>query len=352
MLPFFCWLGGKLIATSENGTIRYIHQDSLSSTSLVTDNAGNQIGTTVKYLPFGETRASVTVPADKRLPRRVRLYRAKDLTAPAFTTIIAGIAIPDVIYDPTIGRFISADTVIPNFTNPQCFNRYSYCSNNPLKYTDPSGHFESDYWNLITLGKDMKSGKTVSDACISATLKSACLSQTARMIYIPPSRKLDLFIQPTDIVYGYRNSNTTKNMTIGDDFLSQSSNLRGQTILEVNGESELIINQHDYKDIMSSGWTQEELVEVIKANPGKPYVIDSSRLTGYGQLSFSGSTQNIRYTSQGNTTLVQIFASGQMVPSISALIVTTSNGGIATYYSRNGPNIDVGDVLPGWPPHY
>jgi hypothetical protein len=24
--------------------------------------------------------------------------------------------------------------------NPQCFNRYSYCLNNPLKYTDPSGH--------------------------------------------------------------------------------------------------------------------------------------------------------------------------------------------------------------------
>jgi hypothetical protein len=25
-------------------------------------------------------------------------------------------------------------------TNPQCLNRYSYCLNNPLKYTDPSGH--------------------------------------------------------------------------------------------------------------------------------------------------------------------------------------------------------------------
>jgi RHS repeat-associated protein len=42
-------------------------------------------------------------------------------------------------YDPTIGRFISADTVIQNPANPQCLNRYSYCLNNPLKYTDPSG---------------------------------------------------------------------------------------------------------------------------------------------------------------------------------------------------------------------
>jgi RHS repeat-associated protein len=42
-------------------------------------------------------------------------------------------------YDPTIGRFISPDSIVPNPANPQCFNRYSYCLNNPLVYTDPSG---------------------------------------------------------------------------------------------------------------------------------------------------------------------------------------------------------------------
>ncbi|HSW57842.1 MAG TPA: RHS repeat-associated core domain-containing protein, partial [Dehalococcoidales bacterium] len=43
-------------------------------------------------------------------------------------------------YDPQIGRFISADTIVQSPANPQSFNRYSYCLNNPLKYTDPSGH--------------------------------------------------------------------------------------------------------------------------------------------------------------------------------------------------------------------
>jgi RHS repeat-associated protein len=42
-------------------------------------------------------------------------------------------------YDPQIGRFISPDTIIPNPANPQSFNRYNYCLNNPLKYVDPSG---------------------------------------------------------------------------------------------------------------------------------------------------------------------------------------------------------------------
>ena len=42
-------------------------------------------------------------------------------------------------YDPVIGRFISPDTIIPDLYNPQSLNRYSYCFNNPLIYTDPNG---------------------------------------------------------------------------------------------------------------------------------------------------------------------------------------------------------------------
>jgi len=45
------------------------------------------------------------------------------------------------LYDPTIARFMSADSIIPYMYDTQSFNRYSYVRNNPLKYTDPSGHF-------------------------------------------------------------------------------------------------------------------------------------------------------------------------------------------------------------------
>ena len=43
-------------------------------------------------------------------------------------------------YDPEIGRFISADTIIPNPGNPLDLNRYAYVRSNPLKYIDPTGH--------------------------------------------------------------------------------------------------------------------------------------------------------------------------------------------------------------------
>ncbi len=42
--------------------------------------------------------------------------------------------------DPEIGRFIQPDTIVPTAADPQGLNRYSYCNNNPLNSTDPSGH--------------------------------------------------------------------------------------------------------------------------------------------------------------------------------------------------------------------
>ena len=43
------------------------------------------------------------------------------------------------MYDPKLGRFLSPDNYIQAPDNPQNYNRYAYCLNNPLKYTDPSG---------------------------------------------------------------------------------------------------------------------------------------------------------------------------------------------------------------------
>ena len=44
-------------------------------------------------------------------------------------------------YDPEIGRFISPDSIVQDYTDPQTLNRYSYCRNNPLIYIDPNGLF-------------------------------------------------------------------------------------------------------------------------------------------------------------------------------------------------------------------
>ncbi len=45
------------------------------------------------------------------------------------------------LYDPLIARFLSPDNFVQAPDLPQAFNRYSYCLNNPLLYTDPDGEF-------------------------------------------------------------------------------------------------------------------------------------------------------------------------------------------------------------------
>lgn len=53
------------------------------------------------------------------------------------------------LYDPVVGRFLSPDNYVQLPGNSQNYNRYSYCLNNPLKYTDPSGEV---FWLPIAIG--------------------------------------------------------------------------------------------------------------------------------------------------------------------------------------------------------
>jgi RHS repeat-associated protein len=43
---------------------------------------------------------------------------------------------------PQLGRFVSPDTIVPEPENPQSYNRYAFVHNNPLNFTDPTGHMQ------------------------------------------------------------------------------------------------------------------------------------------------------------------------------------------------------------------
>jgi hypothetical protein len=61
------------------------------------------------------------------------------------------------VYDPVIGRFLSPDPLNqePDFT--QSYNNYSYCVNNPLKYTDPTGfNVLGEYLHLMVFGTNSR----------------------------------------------------------------------------------------------------------------------------------------------------------------------------------------------------
>ncbi len=48
------------------------------------------------------------------------------------------------IYDPLLGKFLSADPLIQDPLNGQSYNRYSYVLNNPTNLTDPTGFASMD----------------------------------------------------------------------------------------------------------------------------------------------------------------------------------------------------------------
>lgn len=54
-------------------------------------------------------------------------------------------------YDPVTGRFISQDSYRGELDDPGQWHLYAYCANNPINYTDPSGHVELPNWVLDAL---------------------------------------------------------------------------------------------------------------------------------------------------------------------------------------------------------
>ncbi len=56
-------------------------------------------------------------------------------------------------YDPSIGTFISADTIVPSPRDSFGYNRYLYARANPMQFNDPTGHFSEDQLNFLGINK-------------------------------------------------------------------------------------------------------------------------------------------------------------------------------------------------------
>lgn len=130
--------GGRLIAihtmradSQGNPTTsdtHYFHPDHLGSIAVVTDEAGTVIAR-YDFDPWGK-RALV---AGANVERR-------GFTGHEELEAVGLVHMNGRIYDPVLGRFLSADPHIDG-TDLQAFNRYTYVGNNPLTFTDPTGYF-------------------------------------------------------------------------------------------------------------------------------------------------------------------------------------------------------------------
>lgn len=117
----------------------FIHPDHLGSWTLVTDSYAN-IRQDVMYdawgTPYGfdETDTTALVPVQSLLFDR-------GFTGHEHLLYFGLINMNGRMYDPFTSGFLSVDNYVQSPDYTQSFNRYAYCLNNPLKYTDPDGEF-------------------------------------------------------------------------------------------------------------------------------------------------------------------------------------------------------------------
>ncbi len=125
----YYYFNGQRIAMRQGVPVTYLHGDSLGSASLTTNDSTGAKLAELRYRPFGEVRYQWSWTAtDKRFTgQRAELgnglydYGAR-------------------MYSPFLGRFVSADSVVPGVADPQNLNHYSYTRNNPLRFVDSTGH--------------------------------------------------------------------------------------------------------------------------------------------------------------------------------------------------------------------
>jgi RHS repeat-associated protein len=127
-------LAAIAVKTGGTTTLYYAHADHLGSLRTLTD-AGKNIASRYWYNAWG--KRTRTTGSDITM----RGYTGHE-HLPEFGLINMN----GRMYNPMLGRFLSADPFVQTPDFSQSFNRYSYCLNNPLLYTDPSGY---KWWSWL-----------------------------------------------------------------------------------------------------------------------------------------------------------------------------------------------------------
>jgi RHS repeat-associated protein len=132
----FLLINREITNTSIQRQYRYMFADHLGSVDLIT----NELGSIIERMSFD---AHGNRRIDNSWSNSVLNY-APNTTLLGFTgqEMLDDLGLVHMnarIYDPELGRFLQADSEVENDAT-QGLNRYSYCLNNPLSLTDPTGH--------------------------------------------------------------------------------------------------------------------------------------------------------------------------------------------------------------------
>jgi RHS repeat-associated protein len=132
---------GRVAVFTDRSTLvkdtRYFHTDGLGSITVVSDEKGAVLKR-YAYDAWGKQSTLYTTSTSTlNLNPTTRGFTDHEMLADHNLIHMNG-----RVYDPVLGRFISADPNIDGADDAQGYNRYSYVGNNPLGATDPTGYFK------------------------------------------------------------------------------------------------------------------------------------------------------------------------------------------------------------------
>ena len=124
--------------TNEISCLTHDHVDSVDSIT----NEDGSIATRLAYGAFGQRREANGQSGN---PATCTWNEVTKTTRHGFTghemlDNLNLIHMNGRVYDQIIGRFLSVDPLVDEWDNTQSWNPYSYVHNNPLTFTDPTGH--------------------------------------------------------------------------------------------------------------------------------------------------------------------------------------------------------------------
>src|SRR5262249_7065599 len=129
-------LGVRVLHSDNSVTTRYFHTDNLGSIAVITNESGAVVERD-SYDAWGKRRfpTGADDPSGSLTSQTTRGFTGQEELADVGLVHLNG-----RVYDPLVGRMMSADPTVPDPMNGQAWNRYSYVANNPLAFIDPSGY--------------------------------------------------------------------------------------------------------------------------------------------------------------------------------------------------------------------
>jgi RHS repeat-associated protein len=115
-------------------SMRYFHTDHLGSVDTITNETGGVVQR-LSYDAWGKRRNANGTDATS-----ITALTTRGFTRHEHDDEVGLVNMNAREFDPLLGRFITPDTIIQFPYSSQGMNRYTYVNNNPLSFTDPSGH--------------------------------------------------------------------------------------------------------------------------------------------------------------------------------------------------------------------